>query len=453
VITSNNRFSRRTVFRGSAALAAALAAERLTARFSDPVAAKVGPPPNVRVSNDEFPIHGEPYLAANPRDRLNLLGACMVYPGTKRGLATYASFDGGMTWQSNGLLPGVEPDYDGDVTVAFDARGHGFVCGMVGNRQQPQQDSVRVWRTDDGGRTFQPPVTAASGLMDHPGLAIDRSTGASAANLYIAGTFFNAAKNGLAFVRSVDGGQSFEVPRFVDSQSGSEGRLPVVAAGPDGMLSVMYYVGQADGSNVVKVISSEDHGETFSDSVDLTQVGFAPSVGGVMARSGPAIAAAPDGSGVYAAAAGYDAATGRSAIQIFSSHDRGRTWGPPTTVASSTEVVYAQPQLTVDDEGRVGLSVFALAAKGRVDVLLFTSERRLARFGPPLTITTQAFDGTLGLNGGRDTWIGDYQGFASTPGVFHPFWNDTRTGHLEIFTATVVVDDGSAGPRASPVAG
>jgi hypothetical protein len=29
-------------------------------------------------------------------------------------------------------------------------------------------------------------------------------------------------------------------------------------------------------------------------------------------------------------------------------------------------------------------------------------------------------------------WIGDYQGLASAAGAVHPFWNDSRTGRLEI---------------------
>ena len=34
-------------------------------------------------------------------------------------------------------------------------------------------------------------------------------------------------------------------------------------------------------------------------------------------------------------------------------------------------------------------------------------------------------------------WIGDYQGLAAGAGMIYPFWNDTRTGHMEIFTAAV----------------
>jgi hypothetical protein len=51
----------------------------------------------VRVSRDRFPTHGKPLLAINPSDPRNLLAACMVIDGRRRGLATYVSFDGGQS--------------------------------------------------------------------------------------------------------------------------------------------------------------------------------------------------------------------------------------------------------------------------------------------------------------------------------------------------------------------
>lgn len=93
----------------------------------------------------------------------------------------------------------------------------------------------------------------------------------------------------------------------------------------------------------------------------------------------------------------------------------------------------------MDNDGRVALSAFALA-DGRVNVVLFTSRPGPLRFGPPLTITSMPFDPAEGtLSGGKHSawWIGDYQGLASSPDGLHPFWNDTRTGQLELFTATV----------------
>jgi len=105
-----------------------------------------------------------------------------------RGFATYVSFDGGTTWRSNGLLPGYVPDYYANVTMAFDRDGAGYVCGWSGDRQyHPQLGGVRLWRSRDGGRTFERPVRAAKGFLDHPALAADRSAGPAPPTLYLAG--------------------------------------------------------------------------------------------------------------------------------------------------------------------------------------------------------------------------------------------------------------------------
>ena len=126
------------------------------------------------MSRDAFTMHAEPSLAVNPTDPRNLLAACMVWQAGRRGLATYASFDAGSTWHSNGLLPGVTPAYDGDVTVAFDGHGTGYVSGWAGSRAAEQRGRACLWRTADGGRSFTRPVTVATGLLDHPSLAADR---------------------------------------------------------------------------------------------------------------------------------------------------------------------------------------------------------------------------------------------------------------------------------------
>jgi hypothetical protein len=436
---------RRRVLGGSAAVLTVLAADGCghtrpgtgTGRAAPAQASLV---PNVRVSRDSFAVHGGPYLAANPADGRNLLGACSVYQGAQRSVATLASFDGGASWRNNGPLPidlaGVTGNLTaGNATVAFDLRGRGFVCAVARNGQT-RRGGIRLWRTDDGGLSFAAPVTAATGFLDHPGLAAGRSP-AAPGNLYLAAAYFTTPSDGrLVFCRSTDAGRSFEPRRYLDPGTGTRGRLPVMAAGPHGTVCVMCFVAMPDGSNLVKVISSQDHGRTFAAPAQLTRVIPAPVVAGVTARSCPAIAADPASGHVYAAVAAYDAAAGRSQIQLFTSADQGRTWSPPAVLAASTPVTYMQPQLAVASDGHVGVSVFVLA-RGRVNVLLFVSGR-LGRFGRPLQVTGQGFGPAYGpSNSAGEHWIGGCQGLAATPSRFHPFWNDTRTGRMEIFTATV----------------
>ena len=392
----------------------------------------------VRVSHDQFGAHVEPAVAVNPRNPRNLLAASQVFRGQARGLATYVSFDGGLTWQSNGILPGAAPANGADVTVSFDQAGHGYVSaamsrGVMGD----EAGTAYVWRTDDGGRHFGPAVAAMRGSVDHPGLAADPAAGAT--DLYLAGIAFQGSASELRFTRSTDSGRSFEPARSIDPSHSPHDRLTVVAAGPGGLVAVMYYVEPPGGGVTVAVTTSTDHGASFSAPVRLGTVRWPPPVPGVNARSGPALAIDPRTGDIYASVTSYAPATGASEVEVFTSRDHGRSWSAPAVVASTTGGAYVQPQLAVGESGQVGLSVFELAG-GRAHVVMVTSAPDGASFGPPRTVTGSSFDPTLGLaSGAAPRWIGDYQGLAATPGAFHPLWNGTRTGHLELFTATVPV--------------
>jgi hypothetical protein len=110
------------------------------------------------------------------------------------------------------------------------------------------------------------------------------------------------------------------------------------------------------------------------------------------------------------------------------------------TVTPDDGVIYFQPNVAVDAAGRVAISAFALAT-GRVDEVLLVSRAGELRFGPPLRVTTASFnplDSTTAFRGKYGIWwIGDWQGIASGAGAFHLVWNDTRTGKLDLFAATV----------------
>lgn len=396
---------RRAVLAGPVAMGVLAWASRL----AGPAAAQTnrhlawtGGPGNVRVSRDAFTMHLEPSLAANPRDPRNLLAACMLWQAGQRGLATYASFDAGSTWHGNGLLPGVAPAYDGDVTVAFDGQGTGYVSGWAGSRAHVQHGRVCVWRTVDGGRSFAAPVTVATGGIDHPSLAADRWARGSPGAVYVAGDYFD--RGGLVFTRSTDGGRSFEPLRFPDPGSGSRGgRAPMMTAGPGGLAAIAYYVELRDFTQRIGVVTSADQGQTFTPPVFVTHVTPPPIIGGVNTTTGgPAITAAASGQALHLAVATVDTTAQASELLLFTSRDQGRTWTAPRTVARSTTTAYFQPQLAAGPGGRLALSAFALpVATGRVSVVLFTSQPDSTRFSPPVTVTTRPFNPLTGTQKGH----------------------------------------------------
>ena len=125
-------------------------------------------------------------------------------------------------------------------------------------------------------------------------------------------------------------------------------------------------------------------------------------------------------------------------IVVVASHDRGRTWSQPVSATPADGATYFQPNLAVDDAGRVGISAFALA-DGRVDQVLLVSQPGKLRFQPPVRVTSTAFNPHTPTSGGKHGawWIGDYQGITAGEGAFHLMWNDARTGKLDLFAATV----------------
>jgi hypothetical protein len=464
---SSPRISRRSLLGGGAAAAAMAAGLPLSSCTSGPAGASAASPrattsppagrtpasgiANVRVSDDHYGVHIEPSVAANPRHPRQLLAACQASPTANPQLiATYLSDDAGASWRA-GALPqppaGQAPASD-DVTVAFDPRGRGYLCASRASNT-PGGRIMFVWRTDDGGRSFSAPVTLLAGqYFDHPGIATSPDPSERVVYLVWAGGARGENPADLGFTRSADGGRSFEPARtIVTANSPSMTSAgPRLAAATGGLVCAGYPEASqqnASGDIVSEMmaICSADAGRTFAAPVRLGSGSSHISLpGGVIANgSDPAVAAAADGHALYAAYTIRRPGATHSDIVVTASHDRGRTWTKPVTATPHDDVTYFQPNLAVDDAGRVAISAFALA-HGRVDEVLLVSEPGQLRFQAPLRVTAAPFDPHSPTESGRKHgawWIGDYQGIAVSAGAFHLVWNDTRTGNLNLFAATV----------------
>ena len=450
--------SRRSLLRsGMAATALAAlgsygsAVARASARPSSSIGA------NVRVSHDRYREHVGPSLAVNPRDPRALLVACQASPTTPELVVTYLSFDGGASWQDGGVpaQPAAGPAGD-DVTVAFDARGRGYICATrsghsanVDPANPYSSRAVYVWRTDDGGRSFAGPVTLVAGqYCDHPWVATGQGQTPQTQNVYVAWGA-GASHTALDITRSTDGGQSFEAPQRVLAEASTPSLVsagPQLAAGAHGLVcAVCDWTTQQDASGdmvgQVVAICSTDAGRSFGSPVHLGSEAAAIALpGDVRPNSGPTVAASPQGDALYVAFPTHKPGAKHSDIVVAASRDQGRTWSEPVTATPNDGVIYFQPNLAVDAAGRIAISAFALA-NGRMDEVLLLSAPRELRFRPPLRVTTAPFnplDPTTATRGKYGSWwIGDWQGIAAGAGAFHLVWNDTRTGKLDLFAATV----------------
>jgi hypothetical protein len=398
---------------------------------------------NIRVTHDRYPAHVEPFLAVNPRNSHNLLGVSqLIVPDSSDTLGTFFSFNDGRTWHDNGPLPLPFIRASGtDVTVAFGARGAGFTCATALGGSGANSRGVYIWRTDNGGRSFHPPVAVVRGDdLDHPWLASDP---AKKGLLYVVW----GSSQGLGFSRSLDGGRAFSRPRFING--GGDSEVPVLATGPHGKVYASYESGGGGSTDSIKVVTSRDQGLHFGRPVRLTSVPPEIEVGPrLQLPTSPAVATDPRTGEAYVAYAARPRGSARSDILVAPSHDSGRTWESAVRLThehSSTHQYAFQPQMAVDATGAVDVSYLELL-RGHVDLFLERStpgSPHLA-FGRAQRITTRSFNPARGLPHSKHGrwWIGDYQGLAAEGGTIHPFWNDTRTGHLEIFTASLPVTTG-----------
>ena len=391
---------------------------------------------NLQVSGTSTPDHVEPAIAVNPQQPQNLLAAAMFLssPDQPPFPGTFTSNDGGRTWQENGSLPlpaGYSFGYD--VTVAFNAAGTGFVCA-VAEDGQPAVSGVFIWRTDDGGSTFAPPVAVTTGGhgADHPWLAVDTLPGQNQNALYVA--WSDTTTRQILFSRSGDGRGSFSAPLVLSSTDAP----PVVVVGPAGTVHVF---------GALEVVNSSDGGRSFeapepipaAQQTEGTDRKLPPNMDTLLAA-----ASDPQDGSLYVALAGVAPGAGHLDILLWRSQDGGHTWATPVSVTNDPlagKADYFQPQVAVGPTGTVMVSYFALT-HGQIDIFLAQSTTHGARFQPSQRVNAASFTPTSDLKEQgyrylKGHLIGDYQGLAIGPDVAYPCWTDTHTGHLAIFTARV----------------
>src|SRR6202166_3551067 len=227
--------------------------------------------PGVQISADDpASQHLESWLAANPRDPLNLIAASMVL-GEHDWVAAYASRDGGKSWvrATHGAAAGKYFD-GGDPAVTFDAEGNAYLSTAA--------DAFGVWKSTDGGRTWGEPAVVPGAAYDRTFVACDRSSrGSFRGRLYAVGkmpitVFGHHGTDVIAFSSSRDGGASFAFPRLLLPAPDKE-LLHIVSdllVTPDGrvILALETFDAQPPGAPLLSgrfaVVTSDDGGGGLS---------------------------------------------------------------------------------------------------------------------------------------------------------------------------------------------
>src|SRR5260370_2810488 len=188
----------------------------------------------------------------------------------------YVSFDGGATWTSSLKDEGADPSCG----FGNDGSGYAVSYGTV-ETDRKLEPTTRVFRSDDGGKTWQGPAIIRLGRsFDRPYVTIDQTSGRLSGRVYIVGSPDPGELGGspIALVHSVDGGKSFRksvgVPLTADKKaSGNAGTMVVLR---DGTLVASYRNREPD--KRVQVTTSIDGGEHLTDPVTLAQPIYLASV-------------------------------------------------------------------------------------------------------------------------------------------------------------------------------
>ena len=380
----------------------------------------------------------EPSVAVNPRDPRQVVVAFQ-----NNAQVSYST-DDGRTWHAASGTAPADFLVSGDVSIAYDNRGHAILCYIVFDRlgttdywaHDATRNGIFTRRSLDGGKTWEEKDVAviqhrtAPGIPfeDKPYIVADDTAGPYAGNLYAGWTHFTLENSTILFSRSTDDGKTWSSPITISTQPGlprdDTGAVEGfdAAVGPDGTIYAVW----SDGTRIV-LATSGDGGRHFRPSREI--ISTAPSYfrpQGVDRGDGfPQIAIDPRGpkrgGPLYICWSDYR--NGDIDVFVSASSDRGRSWSPAVRVN--------------DDPVHDGADQFmqwAAADPLTGDLYVMFYDRRADPENQKATITL-----ARSTDGGRrfenyawtgksfdpeDAFIGDYSGLAVYNGCVYGAWTE-----------------------------
>lgn len=375
----------------------------------------------------------EPSIAVNPNNPRQIVAAYQV-------AATAAfSSDAGEHWTLASTTAPKDYAVSGDVSVAFDNKGHAFLCYIAFDKlgtenywaHNATRNGIFVRRSDNGGKTWNPepstvishPTEPGIPFEDKPYIAADtNSKSPYAGNLYVGWTQFTLTKSVMLFSRSTDDGNTWSAPIEISSREGLprddngavEGFSGAIA--PDGTLYAVW----ADGDNIA-FTSSKDGGKTFAPSKEVLDV--APlyfKISGVDRANGfPQISLDPKANRLFVSWSDYR--NGDVDIFVSTSEDSGASW-------SSAVRVNSDPLHNGSDQFFQWLSVDPETGAAYV---VFYDRRDDPKNKSTIVVLARSTDGGLIFQNyawtrkafeSRDDFIGDYTGIAAFNGRVYGIW-------------------------------
>lgn len=452
-----NRLAPLRILVGTALVLSGAGAVVLSTGFGTPSSARVvggNLPVNSGAANlADISAHNSPTVVRNPVDGANMAIANRIdLPAFS--CALHLSFDGGGSWAQTPLAvpPGEEPKcFVPD--VAFGAEGTLYVSFVTLQGTGNVPNAVWLSTSTDGGRTLSPPTSVPAGpLAFQVRLVADPVV---PGQLYlswlkagaVATLAFPEVGYPIQFMRSPDGGATWEGPVRVSETSRQRVVAPSMAVGRSGHLFVLYldvgddsldYAGGHQGTGgepysgswSLVVARSTDGGKTWRDSVVEDRV--VPSERFIVFLPPyPSLAVDRERGHLYAAF--NDSRLGDTDSWVWSSKDEGRTWAEPVRVndtASRDHTSQYRPHLAVAPDGRLDVVYYDRRADPKDvmnEVSLQSSFDHAATFRPSVRVSDRPFDSRIGFGASRGMAdLGSRLGLVSTNELALAVWSDTR---------------------------
>ncbi|NOZ35993.1 MAG: T9SS type A sorting domain-containing protein [Chlorobi bacterium] len=295
---------------------------------------------NVNISEGNV-FDGEPYIAVNPQNPEHMVVAWMGWVPYYIAIKTRVSFDGGQTWGNTSYISHTGlADQSADPSMAFDNSGNVFLSYVDYNKAL-DTGFVYVRKSVDGGLSWGAPVEVINASsdgehrpIDRPWMSIDSSGGIYDGNIYVTTmppNIFGPLPPPYHpyFIRSVDGGVSFEPFRYLDTVNWLAGSyvpqpMPVNCISSDGIFYAVYpsYVYSQNPLGQFIIASSEDGGNSFAYN---TVFSLSESLSNTLVKTGYLLRSDPSNAD-HLAFFYLGISYGDYDVLMRESYDKGITW-------------------------------------------------------------------------------------------------------------------------------
>lgn len=480
---------------------------------------KIGP--TVQVSKAVSQVsHYENLSAADPYHPENMTSCSMVYPRLAGKVCLqycYSSFDNGKTWEPN--LKVDEGRVNGDPTVVYGKNNTVYAVSLVLKEPDKPRDGnsdldgdlpyaaeesnfdpdemapggakekeTVVFKSTDAGRTWN--EASRFQFTDREYISVDNTNGPYAGRIYILGQWGEKEITGaggrgvIQMFRSLDGGKTFQGPvnGLYPEGTGPCG-VGTSAILSDGTVAVIFGLVKkgryqslevdpiAGPNGEMRVITSTDGGETFNNSVKITDwtVDRGRSEGGQIGELAVDPGSPLFKDRLYAVFPAI--VSGRIQIELSYSSDKGARWSKPVVVNDDRSPDtpnkgpdHLLPSVAVNKDGVVlvtwydrrdakdnlGWQVRCAASldggetfSASVPVTPYVDSPEAHSIDLSARGVSDA-NGPLSVGVGIDSFYvsgGHTSGLAvDAAGIFHPTWVDNHTGITQLWTAPVSIE-------------